>query len=113
MYDEANHSRSFRVMSPSGEIMGLSMGKDGPQKVAWGSFTEIMKGVQVLRDGSLESVSLSLGDAHKVRNFYNNIVAPDSQLGRSLSILMRLQLLCSSLFQQRDMRYRMPSVLHP
>ena len=40
-----------------------------------------MKGVQVLRDGSLESVSLSLGDAHKVRNFYNNIVAPDSQLG--------------------------------
>jgi len=81
MYDEANHSRSFRVMSPSGEIMGPSMGKDGPQKVAWGSFTEIMKGVQVLRDGSLESVSLSLGDAHKVRNFYNNIVAPDSQLG--------------------------------
>lgn len=81
MYDEAKHSRKFRVMSPSGEIMGLSMGKEGPQSVAWGSFTEIMKGVKVLRDGSLESVSLSLGDAHKVRNFYNNIVAPNSELG--------------------------------
>lgn len=81
MYDEAKHSRKFRVMRPSGEIMGLSMGKDGPKNVAWGSFTEIAKGISVLRDGSLENVSLSLGDAHKVRNFYNNIVAPNSVLG--------------------------------
>jgi len=81
MYDEAKHSRKFRVMAPSGKIMGLSMGKEGPQNVAWGSFAEIMKGVKVLRDGSLESVSLSLGDAHKVRNFYNNIISPNSELG--------------------------------
>ena len=81
MHDEAKHSRNFRVMRPSGDIMGLSMGQKGPKNVAWGSFTEIAKGISVLRDGSLENVSLSLGDAHKVRNFYNNIIAPDSELG--------------------------------
>jgi len=83
MYDEAKHSRQYRMMKPTGEIIGLAMNDDGvtPSSVAWGSFTEIAKAMRVLQDGSLESVSMSLGGAHKVRNFYNNIIAPNSNLG--------------------------------
>ena len=83
MYDEAKHSRQYRMMKPTGEIIGLAMNDDGvtPASVAWGSFTEIAKAMRVLQDGSLDSVSMSLGGAHKVRNFYNNIIAPNSNLG--------------------------------
>ncbi len=83
MYDEAKHSRQYRMMKPTGEIIGLAINDDGvtPASVAWGSFTEIAKAMRVLQDGSLDSVSMSLGGAHKVRNFYNNIIAPNSNLG--------------------------------
>jgi hypothetical protein len=81
MYDEAHHSRHYRMMKPTGEIVGIAMGKKGPASIAWGSFSEIAKGMRVLKDGSLESVSLSLGGAHKVRNFYNNLISPNSNLG--------------------------------
>jgi hypothetical protein len=46
-----------------------------------GSFTEIGKAVAVFKDGSANSISLALGGMHKVRNFYNNIIAPGSELG--------------------------------
>lgn len=47
----------------------------------WGSIGEITKAVSILQDGSLRNISEQLGTEHKVRNFYNNIVAPNSPLG--------------------------------
>jgi hypothetical protein len=32
----------------------------------------------IYRDGSLENISQTLGDGHKVRNFYNNIISPNA-----------------------------------
>lgn len=76
------HGRDYRVIAPEGEMMGVSTKADGtPQKNGWGSASEIMKAVRVLKDGSLESISENLGDQHKVRNFYNNIIAPNSRFG--------------------------------
>lgn len=49
-----------------------------PAKLQWGNLGAIGNSISVLRNDSLRSISESMGDAHKVRNFYNNIVSPDA-----------------------------------
>jgi hypothetical protein len=44
--------------------------------VTWGSFSEIGKAMAALQNADLPTVSRLMGGAHKVRNFYNNIIAP-------------------------------------
>lgn len=71
--------RYYNIVNPDGTPMGLSLKKDGnPAKNTWGSVGEISKAVSILNDGSLQNISEQLGGEHKVRNFYNNIVAPNS-----------------------------------
>ena len=82
MYDEAHNPRAYRKMSPDGNILDFQRKQNGEKAdVAWGSFTEIAKGVIAAKTPDLEKISISLGKMHKVRNFYNNIIAPDSELG--------------------------------
>lgn len=77
IYDETYNDRGYNIVSPDGEDLGFSRKKDGTKsKVAWGSNVEISKAVRALDDP--ESVALEMGERHKVRNFYNNIVAPNS-----------------------------------
>lgn len=79
---QTKYGRQFDVISPEGDFMGPVVKKDGqPRKNGWGSTNEIMKAVRIMRDGSLENISENLGNEHKVRNFYNNIVAPNSPFG--------------------------------
>ena len=74
--------RYYNIVNPDGTPMGLSLKKDGnPAKNTWGSVGEISKAVSILNDGSLQNISEQLGGEHKVRNFYNNIVAPNSPSG--------------------------------
>ncbi len=76
------HGREFRIISPEGEAMGIVTTKGGEsRKNGWGSISEIQKAVLVLKDGSLDNISEQLGSEHKVRNFYNNIVAPNTPFG--------------------------------
>ena len=76
------HGREFRIISPEGRAMGLVTTKDGEsRKNGWGSINEIEKAVRILRNGNLTNISENLGDEHKVRNFYNNIVAPNTPFG--------------------------------
>ena len=42
---------------------------------------EIGKALSILEDGSHENISGQLGEAHKVRNFYNNILDPNNPAG--------------------------------
>ncbi|MHC5061792.1 MAG: DUF7178 family protein [Planctomycetota bacterium] len=82
MFDEAHNPRSYRMIAPTGQILEFATNEDGSQsKVGWGSFTEIAKAVGAARSSNLEAISRGLGNAHKVRNFYNNIVSPNSALG--------------------------------
>jgi hypothetical protein len=82
MFDEAYNPRSYRMIAPTGQILDFATNEDGSQsKVGWGSFTEIAKAVGAARSSNLEAISRGLGNAHKVRNFYNNIVSPGSALG--------------------------------
>lgn len=81
-YDEAFNSREHDLLSPEGDVMGPVMTlKDVPAKVAWGDLNSIAKAVSILEDGSLENISARLGSEHKVRNFYNNILVPNSTNG--------------------------------
>lgn len=81
-YDEAYHDRSYRIVTPEGGFSGVAQtAKGAPQKVGWGSFKEIAKAVSVIDDPSIANVSARMGDKHKVRNFYNNIIEPGSELG--------------------------------
>lgn len=78
-YDEAHHSRDYRVVTPEGDEGDYARNDDGSRrKVAWGSFDEIKKAMRALEgSGERAEISRLLGGNHKVRNFYNNIIAPE------------------------------------
>jgi hypothetical protein len=80
IFDETYSPRDFSKIDPgTGEPIGLRTNKDGsPSKVAWGSLNEGAKAVSIMQDGSRENISKQLGGAHKVRNFYNNIIDPSN-----------------------------------
>lgn len=81
-FDEAHNPRTYTKYAPDGTSMGLSLKKNGkPAKVAWGTNPSIEKAINMLRDGSRENISRNLGDEHKVRSFYNNIIDPNGQHG--------------------------------
>ena len=87
-YDERNNSKDYPVVLPEGgygetrrnapkkatRMNPSPVGENS--KVAWGGFGTIAKAVAILEDGSIENISSQLGEEHKVRNFYNNIIDP-------------------------------------
>jgi len=79
---EITGQKDYQIVSPDGERVGVAKKKDGTNaKVAWGSYTEIGKAVAIYLNGSNENISTQLGTAHKIRNFYDNIVDPMSEEG--------------------------------
>jgi hypothetical protein len=81
-FDQTYHDPSYRIVSPDGRLLDYAKNADGSNsKVAWGSLVEIAKGVRALQNPDIDAISESLGSANKVRNFYNNIFDPDSDLG--------------------------------
>jgi hypothetical protein len=81
-YDQAHNPRGYSLVTPEGDVGGPVLNQDGSaRKVGWGSMDEIAKAHAVLNDGSLSNISQQMGENHKVRNFYNNIVAPNAPNG--------------------------------
>jgi hypothetical protein len=82
-YDQTYLPRDHQIVSPEGDFVGIRMNSDGttPTKTGWGSLNEIGKAVVILENPTRENISNSLGDMHKVRNFYNNIYAPNDPSG--------------------------------
>jgi hypothetical protein len=70
--------RMFRKITPEGEYGEPVLTSKGvPELPAWGSFTEISKAIRAARSGGDPNmISPLMGGAHKVRNFYNDIVNP-------------------------------------
>lgn len=78
-YHEVNTTKDYNVVMPDGNVQGVARKKDGTKaSVAWGSYSEIGKAVSIRNNGSQENITASLGEMHKIRNFYNNIVDPMS-----------------------------------
>jgi hypothetical protein len=80
LWDEAHGARQYHDVTPEGGFNQLQLTKAGdPAAPGWGSFNEIRKAVDAAESGgNMETISRSMGQKHKVRNFYNNIVAPDT-----------------------------------
>lgn len=82
IYDETYNEPAFKVLTPEGEFGDWVLTKKGERRrVAWGSLNEIGKAVSVARDPSRENINSRMGGKHKVRNFYNNILAPNAPHG--------------------------------
>lgn len=95
VFDETYFPRTYRVLTPEGgfgdyvtnapEEVDADADEAPAGSVAWGTYPSIEKAVAILRDNNprsqLRTISGALGREHKVRNFYNNIVAPGSADG--------------------------------
>jgi hypothetical protein len=72
-HDPTGHGTAVRVVKPDG-----SYGDVMPAPMRWNTNNFIGNAGAIYRDGSLENISQTLGDGHKVRNFYNNIISPNA-----------------------------------
>lgn len=79
-FDEAHHPRHYRVITPEGDFAEHSQTQTGKRSTAaWGSFKEIGNAIKILRsNGNIEEISRALGNQHKVRSFFNNIMQPNN-----------------------------------
>lgn len=80
-YSQATHGNFYYTLDPDGARVGIQRNKDGvtPTKLRWKSYGEIQKVIDILRDET--AINKSLGNAHKIRNFYNNIADPNNTNG--------------------------------
>lgn len=82
LYDEAHNSPEHKIISPEGDFMENVTTRDGSNKGAgWGSLVEIAKAIRSSEAQNSNELSELMGQKHKVRNFYNNIISPTSKHG--------------------------------
>lgn len=82
LHNELNNPKDYDILRPDGGIVGVAKNNSGENsKIAWGSYGEIGKAVSIYNDGSQENITRTLGEMHKIRNFYNNIIDPMSKDG--------------------------------
>lgn len=78
-YDEAYHDARHAIITPEGDFVEDQTTVAGlPTMRAWSDFVVPGKAASVMIDGTPENINQQLGQEHKVRNFYNNIFAPES-----------------------------------
>ena len=79
---QAKFGSDYNTLAPEGQTLGLQLTDKGvPAMNGWGSNSEMKKAISILENGSIENISNNVGNAHKVRNFYNNIIAPNTPMG--------------------------------
>ena len=82
VYDQTHNNRAYRALTPEGGAADyVKTGAGNDATMMWKSYVTIAKAVSVLVDGRAENVHYQLGKEHKVRNFYNNLLEPHSELG--------------------------------
>jgi site-specific DNA-cytosine methylase len=87
LHDAAHNEKYYRILSPEGEFLDYQTNTDGGKKaIQWCGFSTIAKTLRILEDPNNNAIlSKQLGAAHKVRSFYNNIIAPNSKRGEVTS----------------------------
>lgn len=91
---EVRDSSAYPIVTPDGRMPGtmqVNNDKVTLSKVAWGGYNTIEKAISIMErsvtiKGRIitdehEVISIALGDQHKVRSFYNNIVDPANKSG--------------------------------
>jgi hypothetical protein len=85
-YDQTYNPRGYRSVTPDGRFGEyMTTNKNQLRQMAWGDFNMIEKAIAIFNDNSVLNISDNLGEEHKVRNFYNNIVSPNSPRGHYTS----------------------------
>jgi hypothetical protein len=78
---EGHTDNKLREVTPEGNFGDwFKTGKQNA-KVRWNSFAAISKAVRILESESVSDVSKLVGTNHKVRSFYNNLIAPMADEG--------------------------------
>jgi len=81
-YDEAHNPKTYRALTPEGDLGDIILSGNSPKDIAWGGFNPIEKAVDALESGGdFKVLSDAMGGQHKVRNFFNNIEVPFSDMG--------------------------------
>jgi hypothetical protein len=73
-FDQGLNSPKVAITDPQGLFVGFDK-----TPVRWNSEAEISKAIGIFRNGDINNINENLGDGNKVRNFYNNIVDPNSK----------------------------------
>ena len=83
LHDETHNPRTHNIITPEGDEGDIvRTGKGKKAGTGWGSFNEIGKAIQAIEAANApEKISQLMGEKHKVRNFYNNILSPYSAHG--------------------------------
>lgn len=83
MHDQTHGDPGYKIATPEGHFGEVARNADGsPSRAGWGSLGEIGKAVQAIEsNGDPTFMNRLMGERHKVRNFYNNILDPNSQHG--------------------------------
>lgn len=76
LYDEAHGSPINDQYAPSGEVVGHS-----PDTRSWIGLDHALKAVKIMENGSVDAINSVMGQGHKIRNFYDNLVNPASNAG--------------------------------
>ena len=71
--DQALYPGKVLLTDPDGRFLGFDT-----TPVRWGATSEIAKAISAFRNPDIDSIRMNLGYGNKVRNFYNNIVDPNS-----------------------------------
>lgn len=81
VYDESHNPRPYREPLPGGLFGGFIGAEDGTgvaEVLTWQTGPNMAKAISVLEDGSQGNLHAALGEGHKVRSFFNNILEPES-----------------------------------
>jgi hypothetical protein len=83
LHDQAHRVPDYPLVTPEGQFGDLVRNKSGtPAKAAWGSLTEIGKAINAIEaNGDPAIMQVLMGEKHKVRNFYNNLLDPNGVMG--------------------------------
>ena len=76
LYDEAHGNPVNDQYAPTGNVVGHS-----PDTRSWVGLDHSGKAVKILEDGSVSNINDVMGQGHKIRNFYNNLINPNSKAG--------------------------------
>ncbi len=78
LYDEAHNSPQNPMFHPNGDVVGMS-----PNSRSWIGLDHVAKSLRILDNGSVDNINAVMGDGNKIRNFYNNIINPNSPNGHT------------------------------
>jgi 8-oxo-dGTP pyrophosphatase MutT (NUDIX family) len=82
-YDESHSDMTYRNVNPDGSPGDFARNADGAKtKAKWTSNSATINAIEsFMSHGNADMLSHAMGEKHKVRSFYNNILDPDSPNG--------------------------------